>query len=182
MNDRTPLLVLGLGNVLLTDDGAGPAAVALLRQRFQAPHGAVVLDGGTLGLALLSYVEDADRLLLVDAVMADASPGTVVRLEGDQVGPALATRLSPHQIGVADLMDGATWHGRRPPTIVLLGVVPESMELGVGLSRPVAAAMTGLVDVMVGEARRLGFAFSPVTSPAAAGGLDLGRLALGGAA
>lgn len=179
-NPSTPLLVLGLGNVLLTDDGAGPAAVALMRERHLAPAGVRVLDGGTLGLSLLPYVEDCEALLLVDAVAADAPPGTLLRLEGADVGPAVASRLSPHQVGVADLLEGAAWHDRKPPTI-LLGVVPQSIELGVGLSPAVSQAIPALVDLVVREARALGHVFEGIDSPPESPATDdVARLALGG--
>jgi hydrogenase maturation protease len=158
-NRSTRLLVLGLGNVLLSDDGVGPAALALLRRHHRPPVGTLVLDGGTLGLALLPYIEDAESVLLVDAVMADAPVGTLVRLDGNDVGPAVATRLSPHQVGVADLLEGARWHERQPPQLTLLGLVPESLELGIGLSPDVASALPQLVDRIVGEAERLGCGF-----------------------
>jgi hydrogenase maturation protease len=159
MSERTPLLVLGLGNLLLQDDGIGSAAVALLRDRYTLPEGVRVFDGGTLGLSLLPYLEDADVVILVDAVKDDAAPGALVRLDGHDVGPAVATRLSPHQVGVADLLDGARWLGRYPRHVVLLGLVPESMELAVGLSPRVQPALPGLVERIVEEARTLGFTF-----------------------
>jgi hydrogenase maturation protease len=159
------LLVLGLGNVLLTDDGAGPAVVARLRDGYAATTGVRILDGGTLGLALLPYLEDARRVILVDAVAADEPAGTLVRLEGADVGPAVATRLSPHQIGVADLLDGARWHDREPERLVLLGVVPESIELGVGLSEPVRRALPQLIDLVCAEAQACGFPFASEAPP-----------------
>jgi hydrogenase maturation protease len=160
MNERTPLLILGLGNVLLEDDGVGAAAVAQLLDRFDVPDGVRVFDGGTLGLSLLPYVQSADAVILVDAVRADAPPGTLVRLDGDDVGPAVATRLSPHQVGVADLLDGARWLEQYPRRVVLWGIVPASMELAVGLSPAVHAALTDLVDRVVDEGRCLGFVFT----------------------
>lgn len=159
MSERTPLLVLGLGNVLLEDDGVGAAAVAVLVEQYAPPEGVRVLDGGTLGLSLLPYLEDADTVILVDAIRADAAPGTLVRLEGTDVAPAVATRLSPHQIGVADLLDGARWIDRYPARLLLLGIVPESMELAVGLSPRVRAALPDLIDRVVDETRGLGFLF-----------------------
>jgi hydrogenase maturation protease len=150
------LLVLGLGNVLLGDDGAGPAAIARLRDWHVIPEGVRVLDGGTLGLSLLPYLEDARRVILVDAVAADATAGTLVRIDGADVGPAVATRLSPHQVGVADLLNGARWHDREPERLVLLGVVPESIELRVGLSIPVRRALPRLIDLICAEAKASG--------------------------
>ena len=179
MSDRIRLLVLGLGNVLLEDDGVGVAAVTLLRDRYDVPAGVRVLDGGTLGLSLLPYLDEAEVLILVDAIRADAPPGSFVRLDGDAVPPAVATRLSPHQIGVADLLDGARWLDRYPRRVVLLGLVPESMELAVGLSPRVALALADLVVRVVDEARSLGVAFRPrrIDTAGTVGSLDLGRLA-----
>jgi hydrogenase maturation protease len=168
MSERIPLLVLGLGNLLLEDDGVGSAAVKLLNERYTAPEGVCVLDGGTLGLSLLPYVEDADAVMLVDAITDDSAPGTVVRLDGSDVGPAVATRLSPHQVGVADLLDGARWLGHYPNRVVLVGLVPESMQLGVGLSPRVACALPQLVELIVHESGALGFSFLPRGTPDAA--------------
>ena len=159
MSERIPLLILGLGNVLLEDDGVGGAAVSLLLDRFEPPAGVQVFDGGTLGLSLLPYLENADAVILVDAVRADGGPGTLVRLTGDDVAPAVATRLSPHQVGVADLLDGARWLGRYPNRVVLLGLVPASMELSVGLSPRVRASLPDLVEHLIEEAASLGFTF-----------------------
>jgi hydrogenase maturation protease len=159
MSERTALLVLGLGNLLLQDDGVGSAAVALLNDGFIAPDGVRVFDGGTLGLSLLPYLEDADAVILVDAVNADAEPGALIRLSGDDVAPAVATRLSPHQVGVADLLDGARWLDCYPQHVVLLGLVPDSMELAVGLSARVRPSLPALVERIVEEAGTLGFSF-----------------------
>jgi hydrogenase maturation protease len=180
MNERTPLLVLGLGNVLLEDDGVGAAAVSLLLDRFQAPAGVRVLDGGTLGLSLLPYLQSADAVILVDAVRADGAPGTVVRLDGEDVAPAVATRLSPHQVGVADLLDGARWLEQYPRRVVLVGLIPASMELAVGLSPLVHASLGTLVEVVVDEARSLGFTFASREGEDAAADdrtIDVARLA-----
>jgi hydrogenase maturation protease len=183
MSERTFLLVLGLGNLLLGDDGVGSAAIAVLLDRYRPPRGVRVLDGGTLGLSLLPYLDEADAVLLVDAIRADAPPGSLVRLDGEQVAPAVATRLSPHQIGVSDLLDGARWLGRYPRQLVLLGIVPESMELTVGLSPHVARSLPDLIERVVDDAAGLGFVFTRILrtgsdeAPAAGGPVDVARLA-----
>jgi len=156
-----PLLVLGLGNVLCGDDGLGAVAVHILQRRYRAPDGVLVLDGGTLGLSLLPNLEQAREAILVDAIRTDGAPGSFVRLEGDDVAPAVAARLSVHQVGVLDLLEAARWRERYPTRLVLLGLVPESLELGVVRTRAVEAALDGLVDRIVAEARDLGHAFVP---------------------
>jgi hydrogenase maturation protease len=161
MSDRIPLLVLGLGNVLLGDDGAGVTAVDYIARHYDVPDGVSLHDGGTLGLSLLPLVTSAERVILVDAVAADAPAGSLVQLVGEQVAHASLHRLSPHQVGVADLLDGARLVDRLPETLLLIGVVPESIELEVGLSPPVAASIVDLAHLVVAQAARLGFVFVP---------------------
>jgi hydrogenase maturation protease len=157
IDSPTALLVLGLGNTLCGDDGAGVAAIYALLADSELPDDVRVLDGGTLGLTLLPWLRSARKVILVDAIAADAAPGTLVRLEGADVAHAAVHRLSVHQIGVADLLDGNRWLGGGPEQLVLWGVVPESMELTVDLTPAVAAALPDLVAQVVSEARSLGF-------------------------
>ena len=161
MSAAVDLLVLGLGNLLCGDDGAGVVAVARLVERYETPEGALVLDGGTLGLSLLPYLREARQVILVDAIAADAPPGTLVRLTGDEVGPAAVHRLSPHQVGVADLLDGARLLGGYPETLVLVGLVPAELELSVERTPAVEARIDDLVEAAVEEAARLGQTFLP---------------------
>jgi len=157
MSDRSELLILGLGNLLCGDDGLGCAAVAEMQSAYAPAEGVEVLDGGTLGLSLLPHLTAARRAILVDAIGADAPPGTLVRLSGSEVPPAVWGRLSPHQVGVADLLQGAQLLGECPPTLVLLGLVPAAIELGIGLSPPVCGALPRLVAAVAAEATALGF-------------------------
>lgn len=161
MSDAPDLLILGLGNVLCADDGVGAAAVVRLARERRVPPTVWVLDGGTLGLSLLPLVESARDVILVDAVRADAPPGTLVRLGGEQVLPAALERLSPHQIGVADLLEAMRLRASAPRRLVLLGIVPESLELRLGRSPAVDAAMPALQESIVAEARALGHELSP---------------------
>ncbi len=120
--------------------------------------------------------------MLVDAIEADAPAGTLVRLDGDDVGPAVATRLSPHQVGVADLLEGARWHERQPPRLVLLGIVP-----GVDRARRRPVTRRGRApfrrssQLVLDEARAIGFPFLNQAPGAAGPFLDVARLALGAA-
>jgi hydrogenase maturation protease len=159
MAEPARLLVLGLGNLLCGDDGLGAAAVARLERDWEAPDEALVLDGGTLGLSLLPYVEDTDDAILVDAIRDDAPTGSLVRLAGENVAPAVRHRLSPHQVGVADLLDGARLHDRYPRRLVLLGLVPLTLGLGVERSAGVERQIPRLVEAVVAEARRMGHLF-----------------------
>jgi hydrogenase maturation protease len=157
MGRSIDLLVLGLGNVLCGDDGVGVLAAQAIARRFQLPDGVRVLDGGTLGLSLLPYFEEAREAILIDAVATGEAPGTPVRLEGDDVLSIARQRLSVHQIGVADLLDAARLRGVYPERVVLFGVVPESIELGVSLTPAVEAELPRLVERVTREARARGF-------------------------
>jgi hydrogenase maturation protease len=156
-DDRIPLLVLGLGNVLCGDDGAGVVVVHRLRREWQLPLDVRVVDGGTLGLDLLALVAASDSVILIDAVRDDAPPGTLVRLSGDEVAPAVYERLSPHQIGVADLIAGAALVDRYPTEVVIIGVVPEMTDLQLGCTPVVTRSLDQLLGNVLAEIAARGY-------------------------
>jgi len=159
-------LVLGLGNLLCADDGLGVVALGRLRRRYEIPPEVALVDGGTLGLALLPTLESAGSVWILDAVAADAPPGTFVCLEGESVEPALRERLSSHQIGVADLLDALHWRDTWPASLRVLGLVPESFALAIGLSPRVAAGLDALVEAVARGLRAAGHALRPCTGDA----------------
>jgi hydrogenase maturation protease len=148
---RIPILVLGLGNVLCSDDGVGVTALHRLCATYRLPEGVLAVDGGTLGLALLPLIERADCVILIDAVRGEGPPGSAVRITGDDVPAAVYERLSPHQIGVADLLSGAAMIGHYPHDVVIVGVVPDTIELGMGCSPAVEASVPALVGRVAAE-------------------------------
>jgi hydrogenase maturation protease len=158
MTDAAELLILGLGNVLFGDDGLGVIAVALLTERYEMPDGVCAADGGTLGLSLLPLLQQSRRALLVDAIRCPgAAPGSLVRLDGADVGPAVRERLSPHQVGVADLLDAARLLGGNPAEVTLIGLVPDMMEWSVGRSKAVSDSMELLIEAIAHEVESLGY-------------------------
>ncbi len=144
-------LVLGVGNLLLSDDGVGVHAVRRLQERLDLPREVQILDGGTLGLDLLPYLEKVDQLLIIDAVDDGRPPGTLVRLAGDQVPAYLAVKMSPHEIGLPDLLFAAQLREHYPREVVIWGVQPASTEVGLDLSPPVAAQLDTLVEKVLGD-------------------------------
>ena len=155
---RIPVLVLGLGNILCGDDGTGVIAIHKLRRNYEMPAGVRAVDGGTLGLDLLALVAASDHVIILDAVRADAPPGTPVRLAGADVAPAVYERLSPHQVGVGDLLAGVTLCARAPVETVIVGIVPETTELRLGCTPVVVEQLDALVERAVAEIARLGYA------------------------
>jgi hydrogenase maturation protease len=164
VDERRGLLILGLGNVLLGDDGLGPAAVTRIQRDFELPAGVLIADGGTLGLALLGLIGESDHIILADAVRHDAPAGSLVRIDGDAVAPAVRERLSPHQVGVSDLLEAARLAGCYPLSVTLLGMVPETIDLSLERSAPVEKGLNALVEAIVLEASALGYKLVPKQS------------------
>jgi len=152
------VVVLGLGNRLRRDEGLGVCALERLYQRYTLPPGVQLVDGGVLGLELLAYVESARRLLVLDAALTDGEPGSILRLEDDQVPAYLGMRASPHDIGLPDLLAVARLRGRGPESIVLLGMQPETIALGWGLTSAVASRLNDLIEAAVDQLASWGYA------------------------
>jgi hydrogenase maturation protease len=147
------ILVLGIGNLLMADDSVGVRIAQGLSSRYRFPLHVKVLDGGTLGLDLLPRLEGVDRLLMVDAVETGDKPGTMVRLTGEDIPLALETKVSPHQMGLKDLLTVASLQGNVPREMVLWGVQPASIELDMVLSPEVAEMMPFLEEKVLEELR-----------------------------
>ena len=150
------ILVLGLGNTIMSDDGFGVRAVESLSSRYRFQGDVRLLDGGTLGLDLLPHLEGVERLLIIDALEMKAAPGTVFRLAGEEVPRAFASKLSVHQMGVQDLLAVAEMMGHLPKELVVWGVQPENIELGTELTPTVTAALEPVLAGVVEELRRWG--------------------------
>lgn len=155
-------LVLGLGNIILRDEGLGVRACERLLARYSLPEGVEALDGGTLGLHLLPYLEGVQDLLIMDAVRADAPPGSLVRLEGEAIPAALAHKMSMHQFGLSELLAVGSIQGALPRRIVLWGMVPTVMEPGLDLTEPVAASLDALVTRVAEELSAWGLPPQPL--------------------
>lgn len=143
----SPVTVLAVGNPIMGDDGAGPELLARLSAVRPDPRVEYV-DGATGGMDLVPAVEGRPRVLVLDAVaVAGATPGTVVDLPGSGLRAALGAKMSPHQVGLLDVLDVVRLLGREPGEVRVVGVVPESLDLRLGLSSAVAAAMDDAVAV-----------------------------------
>ncbi len=145
------VVILGIGNSILSDEGVGIHAAAALRERYVLPPGVEVIDGGTAGMELLEPLSDVDLLLVLDAVTARREPGSLVCLAGSQVPVFFRSKLSPHQVSICDVLASLEFAGGAPRDLVLIGVEPESLELGLELTPTVAARLPEMVDVAVAQ-------------------------------
>jgi hydrogenase maturation protease len=135
----------------MSDDGVGVRVIQHLMDNYSFPVDVELLDGGTLGLDLLPRLEGRTRLLLVDAIDMDKLPGTVMRIEGDDIPLVFSTKLSPHQMGLQDLLAVAELQGITFESMALWGIQPGSIELGTELSEKVAANFEELIQGVLSE-------------------------------
>jgi hydrogenase maturation protease len=144
-------VVLGIGNVLLTDEGAGVHAARLLAQRLAGRADVQVLDGGTLSFTLAPLIAGADRLIVLDAMQLGEPPGTVQRFLDAEVDEILGrARLSVHEIGLRDMLDIARLGESCPRQRALVGIQPGSLDWGTEPTAAVAAALCAATDITLG--------------------------------
>lgn len=147
-------VVFGLGNVLLTDDGAGVHAAQALEKRLGSREGIHIIDAGTLSFTLLPYLEDADNFIVFDAAQFGAAPGAVCCLESESMDAFLADgarRKSVHEVGLGDLLGMARLENALPARRALICI--QAADLGWGLE-PTAPVRAG-AEQAAGEALRL---------------------------
>jgi len=161
--------VLGMGNVLMGDDGAGPYAVATFAAQYAVPEDVEVLDIGTPGLDLVPHIAGIDTLILVDTVRSDAAPGTIRAYDkATLLRSKLPPRLSPHDPAVGQCLAMLEIAGFGPREVLLIGVVPESTSFGPGLTSAVQDAIPAVVGHIVTALRARGVAVERRRCPQAA--------------
>ena len=148
------ILILGIGNILLSDEGAGVKAVEELQNRYDCSDAVEIVDGGTVGFELLPYFENRSHIFIIDAVKTGNKPGTIVRI--DDPPAFFQKKVSPHQIGLADVMGIAVITDNMPQNIALFGIEPKELSTGLELSPEVAGNLSQLVDMVVDELKAIG--------------------------
>ena len=166
MSTAVRTVVIGLGNPLMGDDGVGLAALERLQDDWQLDDDVTLVDGGTWGLSLLPVIEDAERLVLVDAIAAHAAPGEIIELTRERLPIYLSRKLSPHQVDMRDALAVAELRGHLPNDIVAIGVQPAVVELGTELSPDVAPRLDALVRTIISRLERWGHRCTPISETA----------------
>jgi hydrogenase maturation protease len=157
-------VVLGIGNTILSDEAAGVRAVEALEQSYGIPPNVQVIDGGTSGMEMIEDLSDLDFLIVIDVVKTGAAPGTVVRIAGDEIPVFFRRKLSPHQIALPDVLASLELLDAMPKEIVVLGVEPVSLELGMEMTPTVAQTIPHLVAMAVTELRARGYGLEPLAA------------------
>ena len=160
-SQKISVLVLGIGNLVMSDDAVGVIVAQRLQQDYRFPDNVEIMDGGTLGLDLLPKLENITNLIVIDAVETGQKTGTCVRLCGEELPIALETKVSPHQMGLKDLLAVSALMGHSPKEMVLIGVQPGSIEMDVGLTGEVEAKLEILVSNVLTELTDWGIEVTP---------------------
>ena len=146
------VLIFGAGNLLLSDEGFGVHFIRHLQDRYLFPPEIELFDGGTLGIMVSHMLEDADIVYLVDVIEASGAPGDIYRYEKDDfMLGTLPVKMSPHQIGIQEILALSEIRERCPEKITLLGIIPHSYEAGVELSPALALKLPVLSEMLIEE-------------------------------
>lgn len=158
------VLVLGIGNILMRDEGIGVRVIEALEQDYHMPADVEVVDGGTAGMGLLDLIARREHVIVIDAVRLGAEPGTIVRLTGESIPVRLRQRLTPHSLGFGDVLAMLSVLDQSPNEVVVIGIEPADLSFGLKLSPVLTARLNALVDAVVVELTRLGHAPHPCQS------------------
>ena len=149
------IVILGVGNLLLSDEGVG-VHIANELMKMELPSNVSVVEGGTDGFRLLNVITEADRLIVIDAVKGDAKPGSVYRFDIDDVKCCpTGFKTSVHQVGILEVIDLSSLIGKRPHTTVI-GIEPKSLEMGMELSQEVKEKIPRIIEIVLEEVKRSG--------------------------
>ncbi len=153
--DNKSFLILGVGNILLRDEGLGVRTIEYLKDRFSIPPEVSTIDGGTGGLALLSLIRDYDYIIIVDAIASQGSPGTLYRILGKELQKAPPLMTTAHQLGFQDLLAIAHLEGNNPD-VVIIGMEPLDISPGLELSPLVRERLPQVADMVREELAEFG--------------------------
>jgi len=155
------VVILGVGNTIRADEGIGVHVVDALERDYALPEGVMAIDGGTSSMEMLDDLSNLDFLLVIDAVNDGKPPGALIRLAGDDVPVFFRRNLSPHGIGLSDVLAALEFLGASPKETLILGMQPVSMDLSMELTPEAAARVPELVAQVVAELSARGCAPTP---------------------
>ena len=160
-NQARPILILGLGNILIQDEGIGVRVVEHLKREYEFPEKVEVLDGGTAGMALYEHIVDRTHVIVVDAVKTGREPGALVKLENEEVPAFFRNKVSPHQMALSDILAALKVGGEQLPEMVVVGIEPVTLETGLEMSETVLSKLDTLVKQTLDCLAELGFQARP---------------------
>ncbi|UFS70193.1 HyaD/HybD family hydrogenase maturation endopeptidase [Geomonas sp. RF6] len=147
-------LIFGAGNLLLSDEGFGVHAIRYLEEHYDLPEEVELFDGGTLGIMVTHKLEEAERIYVLDVVDAAGEPGKLYRFEKEEIMlDRLPLKMSPHQIGIQEVLFLTEMRGTCPERVSLIGVIPGSLEAGCELTPPLQGRVAQVAEMVADELR-----------------------------
>jgi hydrogenase maturation protease len=147
---RRPILVLGIGNILLRDEGVGVRVIERM-QEIPLPDDVELVDGGTAGADLLDVLAERRKVIVIDAVQADCEPGTVLRFTADDLVRPDGVGMSLHELGLGEALAMTGQLGCAPEDVVVFGIKPEDIGCGLELSEEIAASVPKVIELLLAE-------------------------------
>ena len=141
--------ILGAGNLLLTDEGFGVHCIRRLVEQYRIPENVAVLDGGTAGIMLAPFMEEVESLYIFDCVNSEEPPGTIRCFSQEELRSAsMHTSMSPHQLGLMEVLDLCRLRGKAPGDVKVITAVPADISTGMELSPQVAPAVDKAIGIL----------------------------------
>ncbi len=161
------VVIIGVGNILLRDEGIGIHAVGHLKRLYDFPSNVEVVDGGVGGLNLLPYMEEAENLIIIDAVQANAEPGAIFRFTPKDITTKVKYKTSLHEMGLQDVFAIIYATGKRRPKTVIIGIQPKDISsYGTELTPEIKAKVPDVLNMILSELERLGIKIKKQNYPA----------------
>ena len=171
---QSDVTILGIGNVILRDEGFGVRVAEYLDAHYDFPENVQIVDGGTLGIELTQFVTGTKKLLVIDSINGHAAPGTRFAIRDDDVLAHFQDKISAHEVGIQDVLALLEVTGHKIPTVTVLGVQPYNLEAGVELSEEMKKLVPEVAEEALNELRKWGI---KATKKEHAAPVDIGRVA-----
>ncbi|BBD07815.1 HyaD/HybD family hydrogenase maturation endopeptidase [Desulfovibrio ferrophilus] len=157
------ILVMGLGNILLRDEGIGVRVVERLLERYEFPQNIRVIDGGVRGMILMDPIIDSDHIIVIDAVLNEHPPGTVYRLDGDDVKLSLAFKNSVHDMDFLETLCCCELVSGKKPSAVIIGIEPKDYQSDPSLeiSQELLDRIPEMIEKVLNEIEAVGGTYTP---------------------
>ena len=171
---QSDVTILGIGNVILRDEGFGVRVAEYLDAHYDFPENVQIVDGGTLGIELTQFVTGTKKLLVIDSINGHAAPGTRFAIRDDDVLAHFQDKISAHEVGIQDVLALLEVTGHKIPTVTVLGAQPYNLEAGVELSEEMKKLVPVVAEEALNEQKTWGI---EMTAKEHVAPVDIGRVA-----
>jgi len=163
-DNTSEITILGIGNLLMGDEGVGIHAMNTLQESYTFSPAINFVDGGTIGIDLIPYFEECKKMIIIDAVDSQEDPGYIVTLVNEEIHFRFNTKLSLHHAGLSDVLSIIKLQEIDAPDLILIGVQPKIVEMGIELSDIIGGKMDQIISLMVSKLEEWGIECKPVSS------------------